>query len=110
MFKTKTFNAIVALEIILSMTLYYFVLIGFTAVTYAIDIVETNNHNVEFSAYFIDENGEKTNISEKSINEQEYLYVDVTVKNEGYFNGTIKLSNSNFNIVPKVLCFATFSC
>lgn len=104
MFKTKTFNAIVALEIILSMTLYYFVLIGFTAVTYAIDIVETNNHNVEFSAYFIDENGEKTNVSEKNINEQEYLYVDVTVKNEGYFNGTIKLSNSNFNIVPKVLC------
>ena len=104
MFKTKTFNAIVALEIILSMTLYYFVLIGFTAVTYAIDIVETNNHNVEFYAYFIDKNGEKTSFSEKSINEQEYLYVDVTVKNEGYFNGTIKLSNSNFNIVPKVLC------
>ena len=103
MFKTKTFNAIVALEIILSMTLYYFVLIGFTAVTYAIDIVETNNHNVEFTAYFIAENGEKTNVSEKSINEQEYLYVDVTVKNEGYFNGAIKLSNSNFNIVPKIL-------
>ena len=54
MLKTKKFNAIIALQIILTMTLYYFVLVGFTAVTYAIDIVETNNHNVEFSAYFID--------------------------------------------------------
>ena len=102
MFKTRKLNAIIAIEIILSMTLYYFVLIGFTAISYAIDIVETNNHNIDFSAYFIDANGEKTSVSEKSINEREYLYVDVTVKNEGYFNGIINLNNNNFNIVQEI--------
>lgn len=64
MLKTKKLNAIIALQIILSMTLYYFVLVGFNAVTYAIDLIETNNHNVDFSAYFIDENGEKTDVVE----------------------------------------------
>ena len=102
MFKTRKLNAVIAIQIILSMTLYYFVLIGFTAISYAIDIVETNNHNIDFSAYFIDNNGEKTEVSEKSINEKEYLYVDVTVKNEGYFNGIIRLNNNNFNIIPEI--------
>ena len=102
MFKTRKLNAVIAIQIILSMTLYYFVLIGFTAISYAIDIVETNNHNIDFSAYFMDNNGEKTEVLEKSINEREYLYVDVTVKNEGYFNGIIRLNNNNFNIVPEI--------
>ena len=102
MLKTRRFNAVIALEIILSMTLYYFVLIGFTAITYAIDLVQTNNHNIDFSAYFINENGEKINSAEKSINEKEYLYVDVMVKNEGYFNGWINLNNNNFNIVQEI--------
>ena len=75
MLKTKKLNAVIALEIILSLTLYYFVLIGFTAISYAIDLVQTNNYNIDFSAYFINENGEKTSVKEKSINENEYLSV-----------------------------------
>ena len=103
MLKTKKLNAVIALEIILSMILYYFVLIGYTAITYAIDLVETNNHNVDFTAYFMDENGEKTDIVERDINSQQYLYIDVSVKNEGYFNGTIKIENSNFRIENEIL-------
>ena len=102
MLKTKKLNAVIALEIILSLTLYYFVLIGFTAISYAIDLVQTNNYNIDFSAYFINENGEKTSVKEKSINENEYLYVDIMVKNEGYFNGYIGLNNNNFNIVNAI--------
>ena len=103
MFKTKKLNAIIALQIILSMTLYYFVLIGFTAVTYAIDLIETNNHNVDFSAYFIDENGEKRDVIESEITTEQYLYIDVSVKNEGFFKGNIKINNSNFNISNEIL-------
>ena len=103
MLKTKKFNAVIALEIILSMILYYFVLIGYTAITYAIDLVETNNHNVDFTAYFIDENGEKKDIVEKDIKGEQYLYIDVSVKNEGYFNGIIKIENSNFSIKNEIL-------
>lgn len=97
-------NVIIALEIIITMTLYYFVFAGFAVVTYAIDFVKTNNTNVDFSAYFINSNGEKVKELEENIDEQDvYLYVDVSVKNEGYFNGSIKLNNNNFNIKQEVL-------
>ena len=103
MIKTKKFNAIIALQIILTMTLYYFVLIGFTAITYAIDLIETNNHNVDFSAYFINENGEKTDTVQSEITSEQYLYIDVSVKNEGFFKGTIKINSNNFRIKNDIL-------
>ena len=103
MLKTKKFNAIIALQIILTMTLYYFVLVGFTAVTYAIDLIETNNHNVDFSAYFINENGEKTDTVQSEITSEQYLYIDVSVKNEGFFKGTIKINSNNFRIKNDIL-------
>ncbi len=103
MLKTKRFNAIIALQIILSMTLYYFVLIGFTAVTYAIDLIETNNHNVDFSAYFINENGEKTDVVQSEITSEQYLYVDVSVKNEGFFKGKIIINSNNFSLKNDIL-------
>ncbi len=103
MLKTKKFNAIIAIQIILSMTLYYFVLVGFTAVTYSIDLIETNNHNVDFSAYFINENGEKTDFVQSEITSEQYLYVDVSVKNEGFFKGKIKINTNNFSIKNDIL-------
>ena len=103
MLKTKKINAIIAIQIILSMTLYYFVLVGFTAVTYAIDLIETNNHNVDFSAYFINENGEKTDFVQSEITSEQYLYVDVSVKNEGFFKGKIKINTNNFSIKNDIL-------
>ena len=74
--------------------------VGVAAVSYAIDVMQTNNNNVEFSAYFLNSNGEKVEKIEENIDKQElYLYVDVAVKNEGYLNeGKITLDNSNFII------------
>ena len=95
----KKLNAIIAIEIIITMTLYYFVFVGMTAVTYAIDVVKTNHANVELTAYFQNEKGEKITVVEDSIEKEEYLYVDVSVKNEGYLNnGEIDLTDSNFNV------------
>ncbi len=106
----KKLNALVAIEVILAMTLYYFVLIGQTFITYAIDSVRTNAYNVDFCAYFLGENGEKQEILEENIDKAEqYLYVDISVKNEGYFNGKIKLDNNNFNLKQEVLSTAVSS-
>ena len=99
----KTFNKLVAIETILTMTLYYFVFVGMTAISYAIDVVRTNNTNVEFSAYFQNENGEKVQRVENNIDKEEYLYVDISVKNEGKLNAEITLGDSNFNIKPDKL-------
>lgn len=99
----KKLNAIIAIEIILTMTLYYFIFVGATAVTYALDVVKTNHTNIDFSAYFLNSNGEKVEKLEDNIDKEEYLYVDVSVYKEGYFNGTIYLDNSNFNIKQEIL-------
>ncbi len=100
----RKLNAIIAIEIILTMTLYYFIFVGVTAVTYALDIVKTNHENIDFSAYFLDSNGEKVNKIEMATDSgSQYLYVDISVHNEGYFNGSINLENNNFNIKPNKL-------
>lgn len=103
MLKTRKLNALIAIEIIISMTFYYFLLVGSAAVTYAIDVVQTNNHNIDFSAYFIDENGEKQESIKREVDKTEILYVDVSVKNEGYFNGEISFENSNFIVLEEIL-------
>ena len=95
----RKINKLIAIEIIITMTLYYFLLVGKIAVSYAIDEVKTNHANVEFNAYFQNENGDKVGEKEASIDGEEYLYVEVSVKNEGYLNnGEIKISDNNFNI------------
>ena len=96
-------KAIIAIEIILTMTLYYFIFIGKTAVSYALDVVKTNHTNVEFFAYFLNENGEKVDQVKESIDKKAYLYVDIAVKNEGYLNGEIHLGDGNFNITSNKL-------
>lgn len=96
--KTNLINKICAILAIFALTVSDFVFVGQTAVSYAIDAVKTNHANVEFSAYFQNENGEKIEKIEKNIDKEEYLYVDVSVKNEGYFNGEIKITDNNFNI------------
>ena len=97
-------NALIAIEVIITMALYYFILVGATTISYAIDLVKTTNSNVNFLAYFINENGEKVETIEKDLEGKEnYLYVDIAVQNDGYLNGKITLDNSNFNILPEIL-------
>ena len=96
--RTNLINKICAILAIFALTVSDFVFVGKSAVSYAIDAVKTNHANVEFSAYFQDESGEKIQKIEENIDKKEYLYVDVSVKNEGYFDGEIKLADENFNI------------
>ncbi len=99
----KVFNKICAIIVIMLLTMSDFLLVGKSMVTYALDVVQTNNPNVDFVAYFMNENEEKLERVEKDIDAEEYLYVDISVKNEGYFNGNISLKNSNFKISDEKL-------
>ena len=99
----KVFNKICAIIVIMLLTMSDFLLVGKSMVTYALDVVQTNNPNVDFVAYFMNENGEKLERVEKDIDAEEYLYVDISVKNEGYFNGNISLENNNFKISDEIL-------
>ena len=90
---------VIAILIIMAMTLTDFAIIGVDVVSYAVDMVATNNNNVEFSAYFKKDNETFTNIDSKIDSDNLKLFVEISIKNEGYFNGQIELENSSFNFV-----------
>lgn len=70
---------------------------------------ETNNPNIEFSAYF-KEGENRVDSTEKSIKADDVrLYAEIKVENEGYLKeGTaIELENSNFNLKSEILASNT---
>lgn len=104
MAKKSLINKVCAILMVMLLTISDFLFVGEAVVSYAIDMVETNHANVDFSAYFLNTKGEKVeNLEENIDKEDQYLYVDIAVKNEGYFNGTIRLNDNNFNIKPEKL-------
>ena len=104
MTKKGLFIKICAMVIVITLTISDFLFVGQAAVSYAVDIIKTNSANVDFSAYFINASGDKVEKLEENIDKgEEYLYVDISVKNEGYFNGKISLNNNNFNIKNVIL-------
>ena len=101
--KTKLLNKICAILILTSLLVSDFLFVGTKLISYAIDNGKTNIFNVEFIAYFLDENGEKHKKVQKKIDEDNiYLYVDVEVKSEGYFNGNIEFENCNFELKGEI--------
>ena len=96
-------NKVCAILIIIALTITDFLFVGTTFVSYAVGGSKTGNTNVEFSAYFLNQNGEKVETLKKYIGSEEYLYIDVSVKNEGYFNGKITLDNCNFKLKKDTL-------
>lgn len=97
-------NKVIAIIVVMLLTMSDFLFVGASTVSYAINNAKTNSANVEFSTYFLNEAGEKVEKIEEDINKGDlYLYVDVTVKNEGYFNGSVTFNNNNFNVKPEVM-------
>ena len=100
----KLVNKVIAIIVVMLLTMSDFLFVGASTVSYAINNAKTNSANVEFSTYFLNEAGEKVEKIEEDINRGDlYLYVDVTVKNEGYFNGSVTFNNNNFNVKPEVM-------
>lgn len=97
-------NKVIAIIVVMLLTMSDFLFVGASTVSYAINNAKTNSANVEFSTYFLNQSGEKVEKIEEDINKGDlYLYVDVTVKNEGYFNGSVTFNNNNFNVKPEVM-------
>ena len=93
-------NKVVAIILIIVLTLADILTIGVNFASLAIDMVATTSNNIEFEAYFKDEKDEKVTVQEFDLNaEKIYMYVDISVLKEGYFNGKVSLENSNFSIV-----------
>ena len=96
-FQEKILEPIVAITIILVMTLVDFLLVGMQIASYAIEDVSTNNKNVEFSAYFKDSEGNEIDCVEKGKSDlKANLYLKIAVKQQGYLNANVVLSDSNF--------------
>ena len=98
--KNKVFKISVVLLIIMTMTLTNFLVVGNSFISYALDNSSTNNGNIEFGAYFKDENGNSVTSLEKGLSDinSTSLYLHISVKNEGYLDGKIELGTSNFNL------------
>ena len=96
----RLFKVLIVFVLIMTMTMSNFVLIGINAVSAVEEITQdknTNQKNVEFMTYFKDEQGNKVSeYSSKSTDTDLKLYLNVSVKQEGYFNGAITLKDSNF--------------
>ena len=57
----------------------------------------TNSENVEFCAYFVGENKQQSLEIDSNIHANDLkVYIEIAVKNEGYFNGKISLENASF--------------
>ena len=101
--KNDIMKKIIAFLLIVVLTMFDFALLGVEAVSYAVDALsvgtQTNNKNVTFDAYFKDASGASITSKEANIESSDIkLFTQVSVKNEGYFNGTITIEDSNFKL------------
>ena len=82
-----------------------FFALGSSLMTYATKVnSQTNNSNIEFSTYFKSEIEPRVDSVQTSIKEDNLkLYAEVKVKNDGYFNGTIEIQDSNFSLIDEIL-------
>ena len=97
----KILKIIIVLMLVVTLTMANFVLLCAYVVTYAADTINadksTNNKNVEFTTYLKNDKGEKVNSLDAKINAEDLkLYFQITVKQEGIFNGDIVLNDANF--------------
>ena len=96
--KNKVMKVAVILLLIMTLTLTNFIFVGASLVSYAASTVETNHKNIHFDAYFTNSNNQEISSVDMSKNEETYLVMKVEVENEGYFNGTISIEDSNFTL------------
>ncbi len=97
--KNRILKTLLILLVIFTMTFANFAFVGKGLISYAADNSSTNHQNIEFEAYFKDENNNKvTKLKKENIQEETFLYLNLNVKREGYFNGEISLENSNFTL------------
>ena len=104
--KVKILKTITTILLIITMTMANFILLGFTAVSYAVDGLgdnETSHKNVNFSVNLKNGDEELTDLKAKMDSSDLELHMKISVKQEGYFNGQITLNNANFKLKTDIL-------
>ena len=81
--KRKIMKLVTVMLLLITLTMVNLIYVGVGFVSLAAERVSTNHRNIEYTAELKSEN---------------LLTLNVTVKNEGYFNGEITLENSNFTL------------
>ena len=99
--KEKILKVTTAIALIITLTMANVLVLCDSIVSYAASAISetksTSHKNVEFMAYFKDSDGNKvSSLDEKTNSEDMKMYLQVSVKQNGYFNGQISLKNSNF--------------
>lgn len=102
--KNKVLKVAVIVLVIMAMTISDFILVGMNIVHAINNINDSTNHeNVKFATYFKTEEGKELSQTEYQIDNTDMkLYMQVSVENEGYFDGVITLENSNFKLKQKI--------
>ena len=105
--KGRILKAITVIMLIITMTMANFILLGNGIVSYAADIIgseqNTSHKNVAFSASLQTDAEENVNLKAKMNVTDLKLHMQISVKQEGYFNGEIVLNNSNFKLKTDIL-------
>lgn len=96
----KVLKPIIIIALIFVLTIMDFLLLGNQIVSYAIsESDKTNADNVLFSAYFVDEEENRNAYFEKNMMDKNIrLCLEIQIKNEGYFDGEIRINNGNFRL------------
>ncbi len=96
--KNKIMKIATIVILIMSLTMTNFIFVGSSIISYAASGVETNHRNIDFDAYFVDSNNQKISSVDMSNEEDIYLTMHIEVKQEGYFNGSITIEDTNFTL------------
>ena len=106
--KKNLLRKIVPLLVLLILLSTNYILMVTNIISYALEEVspiQTNHKNVDFDVYF----AEKAKELEDSDDKTQTLYLEVEVKNEGYFTGTINLKEIKY-IKKDWVFFQSFLC
>lgn len=95
MAKERFMKKVVAVNIILTMVLYYFIFIGLNVVSYAAGFGKSS---IDFESYFKQEDGNKVVALDTTTTQEVYLYLNIGVREDGYFKGQVSFENSNFEL------------
>ena len=96
--KNKIMKVATIIVLIMTLTMTNFIFVGSSLISYAASGVETNHRNINFDAYFVDSNNQRISAVDMSNEGDIYLNMQVEVKQEGYFNGSITIEDSNFKL------------
>ena len=81
MAKERFMKKVVAVNIILTMVLYYFIFIGLNVVSYAAGFGKSS---IDFESYFKQEDGNKVVALDTTTTQEVYLYLNIGVREDGF--------------------------